>query len=177
MRIIAGTYKGHKLDYDKSKELRPTQDRVKEALFSILGDRCDQAVCLDLFAGSGSLGLEALSRGASHVDLVDTNIQFAKKNKQKLGDPEHCHCYGQRALAFLKRCTINYDLIFLDPPWTKETLFSQSLKAIFDFDILSEHGLIVCEHPDKIRIETGNVIQKKQYSDTCLSFIIKETHE
>ena len=73
MRIISGKYKGLRLKFNKTVQLRPTKDRVKESLFSMLGDICDNAICLDLFAGTGALGLEAISRGAKYIDFVDVD--------------------------------------------------------------------------------------------------------
>src|SRR5919108_5919547 len=121
MRVIAGTYGGRTLKTPPGAGTRPTSDRVREALFSILGDRTHGARVLDLFAGSGALGLEALSRGAEHVTFVDDNraaIGAIKANLAALNADAQVR--QTDALRFLNAARIGgaqYDLIFLDPPY------------------------------------------------------------
>jgi len=146
MRIISGKYRGRKLSFVTTDILRPTQDRIKESVFNVIHKNCDEAVVLDAFAGSGSLGLEALSRGAHHVVFVDKNIDYIKKNTEWIEDQALISIKKMSALSYLKSTSNRFDIIFLDPPWKKPDLFEHSLKAIFDFDILNMDGVIVCEH-------------------------------
>ena len=118
MRVIAGTYRGRTLKAPKGDSTRPTSDRVREALFSILGDRVQDARVLDLFAGSGALGLEALSRGAQSVTFVDDDraaIAAVKGNLAALGADAEVR--QTDALRFLSTAPLQYDLVFLDPPY------------------------------------------------------------
>jgi len=166
MRIIAGDFKGKKLYFPNDHyECRPTQDRIKEAMFSILQDRISGSQILDLFAGSGNLGFESLSRGASHVTLVDIDPVYCFKNRDHLGlkGASSLAIIKKKASHFLARTTLKADVIFLDPPWSKETLFEDSLKGIFDFDILSSRGVIVCDHPKYVSCENDLFYCDKTY--------------
>jgi 16S rRNA (guanine966-N2)-methyltransferase len=146
MRIVAGQYRGRRLKTPAGLDTRPTSDRVREALFSILGDRVDGARVLDLFAGSGALAIEALSRGAARVVLVESDpraVAAIRANLDAIGEG------GARvepvdALAWLGRARGEYDLVFLDPPYSSARdlggRLSRALPAI-----LSENALIVTE--------------------------------
>ena len=147
MRIISGKYKSRKLLFKKSLELRPTQDRVKETLFNIISTNVENSSCLDLFAGSGSLGFEAVSRGAKKVNLVDIDTEFLLKNHALLNYDSAVNISKANAINYLKKINDNFDIIFIDPPWKKSILFERALKAIFEFDILKINGILVCEHP------------------------------
>lgn len=167
MRIISGKYKGKKLVYPLDHpELKPTQDRIKESMFSILAPFISNTVVLDLFSGTGSLGLEALSRGAKKVILVDSNPFYCLKNRAILSreDYENVHIYKKQASVYLSSHHEQVDLVFLDPPWSNPTLFLDSLKSIFEFDILKSTGLIVCEHPKNISCDNDYFLLKKVYS-------------
>jgi len=142
------------LDYALDEKLRPTKDRVKESMFNILSDHVTDATCLDLFAGCGSLGFEAISRGAHWVDFVDIDNSFLKKNASKFKDNTNFSIHRASFYHYVKHCNKRYDLIFLDPPWTQLHFFEDSLKLIFEFDILSERSIIVCEHPKDYDIST-----------------------
>lgn len=125
MRIIAGKKRGLKLETLQGDNTRPTLDRVREALFSILGGHCDRLNVLDLFAGSGSLGLEALSRNASHVTFVEKNKEayaIVKRNIEKMNATEKVSLHYLDAQSFLKETKQQFDLIFLDPPYNNEIL-------------------------------------------------------
>ncbi|GBR73042.1 16S rRNA (guanine(966)-N(2))-methyltransferase RsmD [Candidatus Termititenax aidoneus] len=143
MRIIAGQYKRRLLDFPKNNpDLRPTKDLVKEALFSIIGARVVGAQFLDLYAGVGSIGLEAVSRGAREVVFIDRDTRYIQANIKKLGC-ENTRVYRNdvpRALQILAARKENFEIIFLDPP------YQQGLLAVSAcFAILKPAGLLIAE--------------------------------
>tara|TARA_R110001583_G_scaffold1542_12_gene12039 strand:+ start:7411 stop:8040 length:630 start_codon:yes stop_codon:yes gene_type:complete len=146
IRIIAGKYRGRKLPVLMAEGLRPTTDRVKETLFNWLMPYIHGANCLDCFAGAGSLGFEALSRGAAKVNLIELNKNAAKQllaNKQllKSTDVEVCNA---NVLDFLKtQASIKFDLVFIDPPF-RQNLVSQTCELL-EKDWLTEQALIYVE--------------------------------
>jgi 16S rRNA (guanine966-N2)-methyltransferase len=124
MRVISGKYGGRKLARFQDDRIRPTTDRVKESLFNILSDRVEAARVLDLFAGTGSLGIEALSRGAAHVTFVDhsaSSLAIVKKNLSLLGvAASDFRLVKANAISFLGSGEHPFDLIFIDPPFTRK---------------------------------------------------------
>ena len=147
MRIISGTARGRKLKEPQGTDTRPTTDKVKESLFNIIQFELEGRRVLDLFAGTGQLGLEALSRGAEHCTFVDQRREAAALVKEniRLCRFEGCSEVSQsEALSFLRTCGERFDVIFLDPPY-KTDLLNQCLNMITQFDILREHGIMVCE--------------------------------
>jgi len=150
MRIITGTYKGRLLSLVPGKTTRPTTSFNREVVFSVHQDY-EGARVLDLFAGTGSLGLEALSRGAVWVDFVEfapAAIATLLANIAHLGCGESCHLWRKRVDAFLKNCESKYDCIFLDPPYAKN-LVNPTLELIFSRELLNPEGLIIVEHSPK----------------------------
>ena len=144
MRIITGSRRGRKLKTLPGDAVRPTPDRVKEALFNILQFDLEGRVFLDLFAGSGQIGLEALSRGARSAVFVDESraaVQLVRANLAL------CRLQGDvvqgESLGYLRTCG-KFDLIFLDPPYDTG-LLDKALENVVQFDILAEGGIIVCE--------------------------------
>jgi 16S rRNA (guanine966-N2)-methyltransferase len=170
MRIIAGQYKGKNLKYPKNHSFRPTQSKVKEALFNIIQDRVGDSVFLDLFCGTGAIGLEALSRGARKVVFSDENTQLLKQNLQ--GIPPECYqVVAGDIKKFFKFNQEKFNIIFLDPPWKEASLYEYTLKAIFEFDIL-ETGLIICEHYKKIEVKNSfpaGKVRTYKYGSTYLT--------
>ncbi len=149
MRIITGTARGIKLDTLEGDATRPTAERVKEAIFSMIQFDLVDSFVLDLFAGSGQMGLEALSRGADKAHLVDKSSQAVavmKKNAQKCKLFDRCRIVTSDYAEFLR--SVNgkhkYDFIFLDPPYGSGML-QKSLEMIADSDILTEGAWIFCE--------------------------------
>lgn len=144
MRVITGTARGRKLNEPKDMDIRPTTDMVKEAIFNIVQFDVEGRRILDLFAGTGQLGIEALSRGAKSATFVDESNEAIKLVRSNL---EHCKLTGEvvreNAVTFLGHCG-KYDLIFLDPPYKSE-LLDAVLRKIIQFDILSDGGIIICE--------------------------------
>ena len=147
MRIITGSARGRKLKEPKGMDTRPTTDKVKEGLFNIIQFELEGRRVLDLFAGTGQLGLEALSRGAEHCTFVDQRREAAALVKENV---KLCRFEGQARVvqgesqAFLRACGEKFDVIFLDPPY-QTNLLEQCIEKITRFDILREHGIIVCE--------------------------------
>lgn len=144
MRVITGTARGRRLKEPKGMDIRPTTDKVKESIFNIVQFDIEGRCVLDLFAGTGQLGIEALSRGAKSVTFVD-----ASKDAVNLVRDNLSHCGMEAAvvhgdsLSFLERCG-KYDLIFIDPPYATD-LIERALEKIIKFDILSESGIIIYE--------------------------------
>ncbi len=127
LRIIGGTWRGRRLRFPPSPAIRPTPDRVRETLFNWLAPYVPDARCLDLFAGSGALGLEALSRGAAHVTFVEQDVQAARAIEDclLLWDPAHHHDWrlvGADARVFLAGPAQPFDIVFLDPPFDSRLL-------------------------------------------------------
>ncbi len=144
MRGISGTCRGRKLLEPRGRELRPTTDQVKEALFNIIQFDVEGRRVLDLFAGTGQLGIEALSRGAARCTFVDAaaeSIRLIRENLRRCGlegDVRQCD-----SLSFIRQGE-RYDLIFLDPPYDAG-LLEKAMEAIREFDILSKGGIMICE--------------------------------
>lgn len=147
MRIISGSARGRKLKEPQGLDTRPTTDKVKESLFNIIQFELEGRRVLDLFAGTGQLGLEALSRGAEHCTFVDQRREAAalvKENVKLCRFEDRARVAQGEALTFLRSCGERFDVIFLDPPYKTE-LLEQCIEKIAGFDILREYGIIVCE--------------------------------
>lgn len=175
MRIISGDKKGQKLVSLKRKKLRPTSDKVKGAIFNIIKSVEGKKV-LDLFAGSGALGIEALSRGAEEVIFVDnsfTSLSIIRKNLEKLGFGEKCKLVKKDVLRFLRsKKEESFDLILADPPYTKG-ICQKILDILATKNILNAGGILVIEHHKKEEIEKGEdliLLQQRKYGDTIVSF-------
>jgi len=146
MRIISGTVKGRKLKAPIGNKIRPTSDRVKESVFTIIQFDIEGRRVLDLFAGSGQYGIEALSRGAKtavFVDSLSESIKLVKENVQKCGFTDQSSIYARDAMRFLETDE-KYDLIFIDPPYDTP-LASSAIEKIVLFDKLNINGIIICE--------------------------------
>ena len=167
MRVISGKYKGMVLKEYDVVGTRPTMDRVKESLFGIIQNKIKDSVCLDLFAGSGSLGLEALSNGASKVYFVDKNkivINNMKKNFEKI---ENYYLYNLDYIDSLnkfKEQNIKFDIVFLDPPYDL-LLINKSIEILIKNDLLNKDAYIICEYT-KENIDCNlEIIKEKKYGD------------
>lgn len=147
MRVISGTARGRRLKELPGMDTRPTTDKVKESLFNIIQFDIEGRKVLDLFGGTGQLGIEALSRGADRCTFVDTNRQAVavmRENVAMVGFGDRATVQQGDAMAFLSGCREKFDLIFLDPPYQTQ-LLENGIQAVAKFDILSEHGIMVCE--------------------------------
>jgi 16S rRNA (guanine966-N2)-methyltransferase len=179
MRIIAGRLRGRKLQTFKGSDVRPTADRVREALFNILGRELADATVLDLFAGTGALGIEALSRGAKETVFVDNSARslvVLKKNLERcaLG---HCSRLIQwdisRNLACLKAYPETFDMVFLDPPYNRG-LVSTALRHLEASGCLAPGAVLAAEHETGMAIEIESsrfaCTDNRRYGRTALSF-------
>lgn len=175
MRVIAGKHKSKALQSLEGRNTRPTMDKVKEGIFNSLYDI--DGLGLDLFAGSGALGIEALSRGMDKVIFVDQNfkaVQVINANLKQLDLISQAEVYknnADRALKALAKREIQFDVIFLDPPYNKG-LIDKALEQISQFNLLKENGIIVCEfsnHED-IKYQPFKLIKRYHYglTDTLL---------
>ena len=182
MRVIAGTAGGRKLEAPKGMLTRPTPDRVREALFSILYDRAVDARVLDLFAGTGALGIEALSRGAAYAVFVELDLPTAavvRKNIQAVGFAERARVLTQpagRAIAELTRSGDVFDLAFLDPPYD-DGLLGPTMSLLDKSPIISVGALVVCEHrsSDKPPEPPPSFVLEdtRGYGEVSLSFYLR----
>ncbi|MBQ6381509.1 MAG: 16S rRNA (guanine(966)-N(2))-methyltransferase RsmD [Clostridia bacterium] len=177
MRVISGTCGGRKLLTPADNTVRPTTDKVKEALFSSIQFEVQQAVVLDLFSGSGQLGIEALSRGAKEAVFVDSSRQSAALTRKNLA---LCSLEGEVVCAdaqhFLERCSRRFDIAFLDPPY-RIGLLQQVLPAVSR--VMQDSGVIIAECPQEEAtpevLENGFVKAKtKKYGSMRLNFYRKE---
>jgi 16S rRNA (guanine966-N2)-methyltransferase len=176
MRIITGTAKGLKLKAPQGLDTRPTTDRVKESVFNILGDIVIDARVLDLFAGTGNLGLEALSRGATHAVFIDhgsESIEIIKENAHHTHLEEHAEIYKNdvlRALDKFVQTKRSFDLLFCDPPYKKD--FVQAILEKLDKNpIMSQGGVIVIEE----EWEHLQLRRTEKYGTTLISFLLYKT--
>ena len=147
MRIISGSARGRKLKELQGTDTRPTTDKVKESLFNIIQFEIEGRRVLDLFGGTGQLGLEALSRGAVSCTFVDQRREAAaliRENIRLTGFTDRARVVQGEALSFLAACRAKFDVVFRDPPYDSP-LLEQSLESSAGFDILSEHGIMICE--------------------------------
>lgn len=176
MRVIAGKYRGKILKSPKSANIRPTGDKVKQALFTKLQFFILDTTVLDLFCGSGALGIEAISNGAKRVYFVDKDIKSINLTKQNLEgiieDYKILNCDYSVALNTIKE---QLDLILVDPPYASG-VYEDVLNEIHNKNLLSDEGIVVCEHPKEMQIKTNKFIMfdKKTYGTVALSFYRKD---
>lgn len=180
MRIISGKYKGLTLLGESISGTRPTMDRVKESMFGTIQNSLKNSVCLDLFAGSGSLGLEAISNGAKKVYFVDNNklaIDTIKKNILKNKITEEIHLLNMDYNASLKKFkneNTKFDIIFLDPPYDY-LIIHKIIKLVKKYDLLNKDGIIVCEYEkDILSIEEYKLFREKKIASKKVNYYINE---
>jgi 16S rRNA (guanine966-N2)-methyltransferase len=178
VRVIGGQFKGRRLDSPTGQGIRPTPDRVREAMFSILDRRPIRANILDLFAGTGALGIEAMSRGgkvATFIDISSTSITMIRANLDKLGLTE-CKTFKANSLTALNRLTRSgqtFDIVFLDPPYHKN-LVVPTLQKLNELGLVASGGMVVIDHEPGLRppSEVGNLMKTdfRRYGDVAISF-------
>lgn len=178
MRIIAGNFKGRKLCSPKGCRTRPTSDRVREAIFSIIGNRVEDSRVLDLYSGTGAMGLEALSRGAEHAVFVEKDpaaVQCIKVNIDRCGCPERTAIVNSQVLSFLgtARMWKGFKLVFADPPYEGD-LGTLTLKAISKNAKPLKRCLIIVEHgpdnPPGHDPENFHLVDSRKYGNTGVTF-------
>lgn len=165
MRVITGKARGRKLQTLSGNDVRPTTDVVKEAIFSIIQFGIEGRVFLDAYAGSGQMGIEALSRGAEKAVFLDSSRQsceVVKKNLAITGLSENAVVKNTDTLSYITGTAEKFDIVFMDPPY-RTGILMQTLEKIPR--VMNKGGLIICEHPveEKMPEETGNFVLKKEY--------------
>ena len=180
MRVITGKARGIALKTPNGSATRPTADRVKEAMFSIIQFDIPTARVLDLFGGTGQLGIEALIRGAAYAVFVDEKEDACKLIRENLNRTRmmnDARVIRSDYSAFLKNCTDRFDIILLDPPYA-EVFLENSLKMITEIDILQSGGIIVTERPQgkKLTMEFSGYSRSRdyKYSNTILTIYRKD---
>ena len=181
MRVITGLAKGRKLDTLSGTDVRPTTDMVKEAVFSAIQFDIEGRAFLDLFAGSGQMGIEALSRGADKATFIDANpdaISVIKSNLDKTGFTDSSTVIRSDYFSFITSTTDRFDIAFLDPPYRLD-LLEKALNAVSS--IMKPHGIIVCEHPLDVKVPESlngfSLERQRKYSKIIISIYRKDSEE
>lgn len=182
MRIIAGSAKGKTIKCRKGDETRPTLDRVKESLFSILMPHIEGAIVLDLFSGTGNIALEAISRGAKRAVMIERDKEALRviiENVNSLGFEDQCRAYKnetERAVEILGKKREKFDIIFMDPPY-KDEVCAKVIRKIEKSEILAEEGIIICEHHKyedmPLEISEYKKIDERSYGKKTITFYSK----
>ena len=181
MRVIAGKYKGRHLaevgKWGAKYHLRPTSDKVRESLFNILingsfGDMVANARVLDLFAGTGALGIEAVSRAAACARLIDSGrvaCQLIQKNMALLGNPDTIHFERLNACALPHNSDLPYELVFLDPPYGKN-LATEAMTSALNQGWIASNGVVICEESSYVNSPAGfESIQSRKFGETVIT--------
>lgn len=179
MRVVAGKYRGKKLKEFELNSTRPTMDRVKESIFNLIQFDVADAVVLDLFSGTGALGIEALSRGAKQVYFVDNNkdaINIINSNLK--GIEGNFKVLNQDYLTFLSNNrNLKFDIVLLDPPF-KQNLGETAIKYLVDNNMISENGIIIFETSADRKFEMNSedfTLTKKKYGSVAVYKIVKRS--
>jgi len=180
MRIIAGKYRSRTLRSLKDQALRPTSDRLRETLFNILGPTVDGATFVDLYAGTGAVGMEALSRGARHAILAEHHapaVALIRRNLELLGIGVEAEVLGMgvaRAIERLEARNIHAQFIFLDPPYGADMEYESTMASLGDSPLVAPEGRVIVEHlrkrslPERVGdLELARVVEQ---GDAALSF-------
>ena len=179
MRVIAGTHRGRRLRRPQGSAIRPTSDRVREALFSIIGNRLLDGHFLDLYAGTGAVGVEALSRGAAHVTCVESDteaLKLLRRNVEECGVADDVTIVPQQVEHFLKRPDRwegPYEVIFADPPYNETHEFIALLSEPVADRLFAADAWLILEHANKTSVPSslGRALRTRhyRYGDTALS--------
>lgn len=186
MRVISGEYGGRRLKAVPGTGTRPTTDKVKESLFNMIGPYFDGGQCLDLFAGSGGLSIEAVSRGMDGAVLIDKAPAAIKILQENIAVTKEAEKFtvirsdATRALATLKSKKMRFDVVFLDPPYAEQQIPTQ-IAQLLKLDLLSSNALIVCEIDKKVtlpeQIQQAKVYKTAQYGLTNIVIYELSTEE
>ncbi len=180
MRIIAGKDKGRRLKSLKTRDVRPTSDRAKEALFNILASSIVGTRFLDLYAGFGGIGIEALSRGAYEAIFIeedDSNLEVINYNLDLVDYQDKSRVIRGDVLKSLPILQGDFDFIFMDPPYDQTELYLKTLNLIQEYNLLAQEGIIVIEHnfDNELKLPKGyNIIKKKRYGKAAITLVSKE---
>ncbi len=184
MRVISGEYKGRPLAAVPGKGTRPTTDKVKESIFNMIGPYFDGGWVLDLYAGTGGLGIEALSRGmekAVFIDIDPKAVSVIKRNVASLKLEPQAEIYrndSHRAMKALAKRDLRFDLVFLDPPYAKQKI-EEEIKFLQESNLLADHARIVAEHDAQYqmaeKIEACTKERSVTYGDTTVSIYLFES--
>lgn len=178
LRLTGGTLRSRRLPTVPKRGVRPTPARVKESVFAILGARVDDAVVLDLFAGSGALGFEALSRGAKWATFVEASAPVAERLREAATDfdvEDRCEILGMRAERAVARLDRRYDLVFVDPPY--ELGFPEApLTVLRKRNLLADDAIVIFEHSGAESPETPGFTETREerYGDVVIAFLRAE---
>lgn len=179
MRIISGQHKGHRISAGKTAKIRPTSDRVRESVFNVLRDEVAGKRILDLFAGAGGLGLEALSRGARWVTFVDASVQSAnvlRKNLERLKLKDQSRVVRLDGLKAIDKLQESFDIVFADPPYGRGFV-QRIVNSIAQSKILANGGILVLEHHKKETFSCPpgrlSLLKQKRFGDTVISFMLR----
>ncbi len=180
MRVISGSARGTKLSSIDSLSTRPTQDRVKESLFNIIFDKIYECDFLDLFAGSGAIGIEALSRGANFAvfcDISKESLKFVNENLIKTKLIDRAKVYNLDYKNYLEKTKEKFDIIFIDPPY-KADISVDAIRMIKENEVLKENGFVVIETDEYLRdkselekIQGIEILDHRKYGRANLIFI------
>jgi 16S rRNA (guanine966-N2)-methyltransferase len=173
MRVVGGSLGGRTLHAPRGRATRPTPERVREALFSILADRTVEARALDLFAGSGALGIEALSRGAASATFVDSSraaVAAIRRNLTELG--LEAEIVPQSVASFLERARTagrHYDLVFLDPPYSHAASLGRDLARLLE-PVLAPNAVVAAESDRRspLELDSLRLLDERRYGDTLI---------
>lgn len=175
MRVITGTARGRSLITLEGEDVRPTTDRVKEALFSIIQFEIEGRTVLDLFAGSGQLGIEALSRGAGKAVFVDNakkSLEVVKKNLENTGLLSKAVLLNRESISYIRYCDEKFDIVFMDPPY-RSGLLQKALDSVSE--CLNIGGIVICEAPKDEELPEeigGGCLKAKKYNYGKISLTV-----
>ena len=175
LRIISGKYKGKIIKEYNILGTRPTMDRIKESLFAMIQSYIPESICLDLFCGSGSLGIEALSNGAKECYFIDKNKKITEILKNNTKDIDNVFIINNDFQTFLKNTKVKFDIIFLDPPYDL-FLINDAIKLIEQNNILNKNGLIICEYT-KENIKSNPYIEDVKITRNLDGIVIVDVTE
>jgi len=172
MHIISGKYQRRSLKFPRDRFFRPTKSMVRESVFNIIGNQIQDASFLDLCSGSGAMGLEAESRGASSVICVDRHVKFLMLNKESLG--AGIDIVRQDIARYLNATAVTFDFIFLDPIWADIDTYIDSIRTIFNRSLLNANGWLFVEHDVKFSpADLFEVSKQYKYGNSRLSVFIQ----
>ena len=176
MRIISGKYKGKKIEGFDLLSTRPTKDRVKESVFGIIQNKIKDSLFLDLFAGTGSIGIEAISNGSKKTYFVDNGKDILKILKNNLKDIDDFIIVDKdykESLKYFYSNNIKFDIIYIDPPYHLNYL-NDAIALIEEYDILNQEGIIICEYEEEIPHSFYELIKEKNYGKTNIRIYRKK---